>query len=322
MHLPVRTIVTVLAAALAAGACSGGTLTDAVPTAGLLGALGDVRATDQTRAYLEYGDGPRIAELAEADRDRFLRLRGLGLGSVGLSSEGTEEKLGVDLVTLGHTLQAGRPPDQGVVILGGYDRDAVESRLADLDIPRTDRDGAAYWRSADDHAIDPRRKGPFGGVALNEFNVIRTAPGSLAFGPSAAGVDAVTGAGEDGSLADDPALAGAVGCLEDVVAAIVHTPEGESQIYAVGVRASSPEDVTEVLCLAFPEAPAARDRIERELAEGDTPRGPAWSEVLPDSRVEVVGELIRITARPAAAAQAGVVFQLLQTMALTPLVQG
>lgn len=243
---------------------------------GLVGALGKVRATSDTRVAVEYGAPARVRELGE----RFRTLEGYGFGTIANSAKLVDEAIGVDPGAFDEGITVGQPPRWGAVLWGDYDVAAVDERLGGLEIERSGQDGATLWTSGKDLEID--FDGPFVGVVqTNQFNNIRTADGSFAFAPALAGVEWVTDAGDE-TLAGDDRISGLARCLGDVVAARIDEGAG-----AAGVR----EDGTEVFCLA-----ADRDGVEKEL-DGDVPStGEPWDELLPGARVEVDGELVRVIA--------------------------
>jgi len=273
---------------------------------GLLGALGQVRATDSTRLYVEYGDLAAIRRLSgtdqdKTDRDRFLGISGTGFSNLAPSAVPMTEDLRFDPSAMDEALVAGQPPDWVGVLWGDYDVEALDRELADRGIPSAAALGGTRWRSGADREL--RVEGPLTGIArTNELNNLRTAPDSFIYAPARAGLDWAVLPGAD-TLADDPVLAALAGCLGDVVAAVFVRPEEDPTAYAVGVRAPSAAEVTDVACLAPTDAGTAtrlRDRVEGELADGSAPstRQP-WSELLPDASVDVVdGAVVRIEAKP------------------------
>ncbi len=280
-----RTKIVIAVSAMAAlGACGGGG--DATPDdEGLMAALGEVRATAETRVYVEYGSPGRIKALA--DQARFQQLQGYGYSSIANYSKVIADKLDFDPAELDEAVVAGQPPRWTGVLRGDYDVAAVDGKLGDLGIDSQDDDGGTRWNSADDYEID-LADGPFRGiVTTSEFNNIRTADGSFAYSPARAGIDWVTDPGGE-TLADDDTVAPLATCLGDVVAATI--VEGQ----AVGVRVAG-SDATEVICLE-----GDKGRVERELADGAVPstRQP-WSDLLPEAKVDDAGDgLVRITAKP------------------------
>lgn len=239
-----------------------------------MGALGNVRATADTRVAVEYGAPARVRELGE----RFRHLQGYGFGTIANSAQRVDDALGVDPGSFDHGIVVGRAPRWGAVLWGDYDVAGVEGKLREKGIDSAELGGGTLWTSGEDFEIS-LGNGPFAGVVqLNEFNDIRTATGSFAFSPARVGVEWVTDAGED-TLAEDEVVGGYARCLGDVVAARIEE-EG------VGVR----EDGTEVVCLD-----ADLDDVETAL-DGEVPstREP-WDELLPGADVEQAGGLVRIT---------------------------
>jgi hypothetical protein len=245
-------------------------------TPGLLGALGKVRATPDTRVAVEYGAPARVRELGE----RFRMLEGYGFGTIANSAKRVDDAIGVDLGAFDEAILVGQPPRWGVVLWGDYDVAAVDERLDGLGVERSEQSGGTLWTSGEDFAVD-LAGGPFAGVVqTNEFNDIRTADGSFAFAPAVAGVEWVTDAG-GGTLAGDEEVGGLARCLGDVVAARIDR----------GAAAGAREDGTEVFCVA-----ADKDAVEASL-DGAVPstREP-WEEFLAGLTVEQDGDLVRVTA--------------------------
>ncbi len=306
-----------LALALFCAGCSGD---PAGEESGLRGALARAGADGNTRAYVEYGDVARLTALAK-DGKRFLGISGYGYGPIASTSRVMADELGFDPAAMDGGLVVGRPPDQAGVLWGDYDVDALDRELAGRGIPAEDSRGGRRWTSAADKEI--KLDGPLAGVArTSELNDIRTAPGSFAYSSARAGLDLVTAPG-GGTLADDPLMRRLSRCLGDVVAAVVTTAEGDATTYAVGIRAPSARDVTEVACLAPGGDPkAVRDRVARELEDGSAPstRQP-WRELLPHASADLVqfGLIVRIEAKPGPDDPVGRVMQMLQTRDLAAL---
>ncbi|WP_459714934.1 hypothetical protein [Actinophytocola sp. KF-1] len=239
-----------------------------------MGALGQVRASEDTRVAVEYGAPARVRELGE----RFRGLEGYGFGTIAAYARRVDDALGVDPRGFDHGIVVGRAPRWGAALWGDYDVAAVDGVLRGKGIDAVEQGGGTLWTSGEDFEISLGDR-PFAGVVqLNEFNAVRTAAGSFAFAPARVGVEWVTEAGED-TLAGDPVVAGFARCLGDVVAARI---DGT----AAGVRA----DGTEVLCLD-----ADLDDVETAL-DGAVPstREP-WDEFLGGADVEQAGELVRVT---------------------------
>ena len=324
VHRPLTLLATVLLACCAAcsDGDSGGGSVGAADT-GLRDALGRVAATDSTRQYVEYGDVALLGKLADGpDGKRFLGVSGYGFGRLAATSKIIADKLHFDPAAMDGAVTAGQPPDTTGLLWGDYDVAAVDTALADLDIPSEDDDGGKRWTSARDHEIS--FDGPLAGIAqTSELNVIRTADGTFAYAPARAGVDAVTEPGGD-TLADDSVLLRLSGCLDEVTAAILVAPtEDDPTAYGVGIRATEGGDVTEVACLSPKgDAKAVRDHAEQEIENGTTPTGrQPWVDLLPDATVDVVeyGAVVRIAAKPAAGEPVGRVFTMLQTRDLATL---
>lgn len=247
---------------------------------GLLGALGRVRATADTRVSVEYGEPAAVRALMAKDKVRYQTLRGYGYGSIAMYSETVEDTLGLDLDEFDGAIHVGEPPRHATVLWGDYDVAAVDGKLRGLDIDGKEGLGETRWNSGADNVID-FADGPFTNVVgPAQFNNIRTADRSFSFAPVAAGIDWVTAPGDE-TLAADDVLVSLAKCLGDVIAAQL-TATGE----AVGVR----EDATEVICLAADQADVS------DALEGQAPStGESWDRVLPDAKVDQDGALARVT---------------------------
>jgi hypothetical protein len=99
--------------------------------------------------------------------------------------------------------------------------------------------------------------------------------------------------------------------------------ESRGDTIAVGVRAPSSTDVTDVVCaMSGSRDPAAlRDAVNAQLAAGRSPATDrAWSELLPAAKVELAGiSAVRITSRPGPDTPPGRPVQLVQNRELNAL---
>lgn len=272
-----KPVVIIVSAGLVLAGCSD----DAADQEGLLGALGRVRATAQTRTAVEYGEPAEVSALMAKDRSRYQALQGYGYGSVATYSVKVEEALGLDLGTFDSGIVAGEPGKQATVLWGEYDVSTVDGKLSDLGIDKESSPfEGTHWRSADDYEID-FENGPFTEVAPPaQFNNIVTRADAFAFAPAAEGIDWVTDPGED-TLATNDVLGPLATCLGDVIAA---------QLQATGEAVSVRKDGTEVICLARDEAQVS------EALKGKVPStGQSWDELLPNAEVGTDDGLVRIT---------------------------
>jgi hypothetical protein len=108
------------------------------------------------------------------------------------------------------------------------------------------------------------------------------------------------------------------------MAAIITKSDNSTETVAVGVRAPSATDVTEVICLApgTRDPAAVRDQVSNELTTGESPQaGRPWSDLLPQAKVEVSfpEPAVRITAVPGTENPPGRVIQLLNNRELNTL---
>lgn len=290
---------------------------------GLLEALGKVRATDSTRGYVEYGNVAATRALHEADRERFVTLTGFGMGNLRTYYKVVSEDLAFDPLTMRAAIMAGNPPGWSAIIWGDYDVNAVNNRFAGLGIERASNGDTTTWTTSADGTIDLNR--PIVKIAgATTLNNVRTAPGSFAFSPTRDTLSWVTDPGGD-TLAKDPTMKTLAQCLGDVVAAIITRAEGRTESVAVGVRAPSTTDVTDVICVApgTRDPASIRDHATGQLAGGQSPQANRpWSELLPNAKVETASlpdPVVRITATPGAGNPPGRVIQMLLNRELNTL---
>jgi hypothetical protein len=271
-----KPVVIIVAAGLVLAGCSD----DAADQGGLLGALGRVRATADTRKSVEYGEPAAVRGLVGDNKARYQLLQGYGYGSIASYSLKVKDTLGLDLTGFDGAIVAGDPPNQATTLWGEYDRSTVDKKLGDLKIDNEKGLGGTRWRAADDHEVN--LDGPFTDVVPPaQFNDILTRDGAFAFSPASAGVEWVTEPG-DGTLADDSVLAPLAKCLGDVVVA---------RLQATGQAAGVRRDGTDVICLKADE-----DQVSKAL-KGDSPAtGEPWDQLLPRATVDEAEGLARVTA--------------------------
>jgi hypothetical protein len=272
--------------------------------------LGKVKATPQSKVYVEYGDLDRQRALASAAPDRTRSLRGTGLGNLAQYTVTIKNGVGLDLLGMHQAIRVGMPPQWAGLVDGDYDVDAVNKHLTDRGVHRdNDKDDVTSWSSAANDEL--RVDGPMAGVVpLNEFTKLRTAKGSFAYAPNQ-DLDWVADPGDD-TLADDPALRDLADCLGDVLSAHITAVGPSKLMVASGVRATSPKDATEIIC-AEPGADLAtqlQQRAMSQLADGQTTRQQPWSQVLPGAKVDIAGKgstSVRITMPTPSSKQIGTV---------------
>jgi hypothetical protein len=271
-----RTVAIIVAAGLVLAGCSD----DTADQGGLLGALGRVRATAETRKSVEYGEPTAVRALMDKSKSRYVLLQGYGYGSIAPYSLKIKDTLGLDLTAFDGAIVAGDPPDQATALWGEYDTSTVDTKLGDLKIDSDKGLGGTRWRVADDHEVN--LDGPFTDVAPPaQFNNILTRDGAFAFSPASAGIEWVTEPGDE-TLAGDDVLAPLAKCLGDVVVA---------RMVATGQAAGVRRDGSDVICLK-----ADKDQVSKAL-KGDSPTtGEPWDELLPHAAVDEAEGLARVTA--------------------------
>lgn len=297
-----RVVAIMLIAISFAGVTSCSDDSDGGSGSGLLAALGKVKATDATRGYVEYGNAAAARGLLDADRARFLAVSGFGMGNLRNYYQLVSQDLGFDPLAAREAITAGSPPDWSAIIWGDYDVTAVNKHFTDLGVPRADDGDVTTWTSSADGSI--KLDSPLVTMAgPNTLNNVRTAPGSFAFSPKQNTLTWVTDPGDD-TLAGDPAMKSLAGCLGDVMAAVITKSENSPETVAVGVRAPSATDVTDVICVApgTRDPASIRGHVSNELANGQSPQANRpWSDLLPQAKVEVSGfpePAVRITSTP------------------------
>jgi hypothetical protein len=268
------------------------------PTTGLVTMLGKVKATPQSRMSVEYGDLDRQRALAAAAPDRTRSLRGTGLGNLAQYTVTIKDGVGLDLLAMHKAIRVGIPPQWAGLVEGDYDVGAVNKQLAAHGVHRDSGDDeASNWSSGADNEL--RADGPMAGIVpLNEFTKLRTAKGSFAYSPNQ-DLGWVTDPGED-TLAEDPAMRDLADCLGDVLSAHISAVGPSKLMVASGVRATSPQDATEIIC-AEPGSDLAaqlQQRAMSQLSDGQTTREQPWSQILPGAKVDIAGKsstCVRIT---------------------------
>ncbi|ASR36461.1 hypothetical protein BAY61_17230 [Prauserella marina] len=289
-------------------ACSGD---EAEADTGLLAALSHVAATDASTTYVEYGDVAAIGKLAEHDRRRFAQLAGYGYSELAMSADRIAEKLGVDPRGFSSAIWVGQPPETAGLLIGDYDTGKVSDGFEKIGAEQEDKGEAIRWRSAADRATD--LSGPFTDLGLlTQFNVVSVEEGKFGYSSAGGSLDWVTDPGET-TLADDEQIRTLATCLGDPVVAIIATQD-ERKV-AVGVRAPSATELTEVVCSLTGDPQADRDRMTTELAEGRAPSsGQPWAEILPGAEVDIPdgsSGVVRVVSTPGDTAPPGRIAQVL-----------
>lgn len=287
---------------------------------GLAGALQRVQSTPETRQSLSYGDVAAVQQLIKADERRFRLIDGTGLDHLFNYRKLIQEGIDLDLSVMREAITAGVPPRWAGIVIGDYDVAAVDKRIAARDVPQETDGDATVWTSGANGEIN-LDSGPFQDmVQLSEFNNIRTEPGAFSYAPMADALAWVTKP-EGQRLAEDEGMSAAASCLGDVVAArLVRDSNAPDVVVAVGVRAPSASEVTEVVCFGSPngDAEELRARITTALEQaGGEPAG-----MLSDAEVGVDGSTVRLVLTPGADEPVGRTLQLLQDGTLIRLVSG
>lgn len=211
-----------------------------------------VRATDETRSYVEYVDQAAVDEFGGTDT-----MAGLGFGGLSARAEQVSGTLGVGEKAKTRIV-VGQAPGTAGLWLGDYDRSTVDSWFAKAGAERASTGDATVWLSTDTSLTED-----------DTLHAVRTAPASFAWSPAETSLDWLTKPGK-ATLADDPAIADLATCLGDAkIAVIAAQPTGGT--FAVGVLFDG-ADATEVACAA---APGGTDAMlasaQAALADGGLP---------------------------------------------------
>ncbi|WP_406285708.1 hypothetical protein [Embleya sp. NBC_00896] len=292
---------------------------------GIEGALDAVRDDTSTRAWFEYADTAAIVK-ANGGLDAagpYGSLLGIGYPDLASMREQLPPALGFDPTKSREAWVAGRPPDQGGVLVGGFGKDAVVGKLKELGGKPDPGDPSVYRLRPDNELSldDPlAQKLP---LATNHFNAVRVSDKQVGYGSTARAANLTRGGAH---LGDDASLRALTSCLDNPLTAVLTDRVGGGEKangprLAVGVRGKAGAPGTEVLCVATASAPAAKAEADRLRAllggGGTTASGVPWNTVLADVRAEVVGEnVVKITARPSGRVRTGVLLKALNDMSL------
>ncbi|MFI1386241.1 hypothetical protein [Embleya sp. NPDC020886] len=310
---------------LAGTAACGDKDSDDGGTTGLRGALDAVRDDASTRGWFEYADTAALTKAngGTAATGPYGTLLGIGSPDLGGLREQVAPALGFDPNKAREAWSAGRPPYQGGVFVGGFDKKTVLGKLQALGAkPDPAEPKAQRLRGDNELGLDDAlaQKLPLGN---NHFNVIRIADRQIGYGSTLQGADLTRGGTRLGADPTERALAD---CLDKPLAAVItdraaggETPNGPR--IAVGVTGKAGAPGTDVLCVATGSEPAARAEAERLrvvfTGGGSTAQGVPWSTVLTDVRAAVVGtNVVKITARSAGSVRTGVFVKALNDMSL------
>ncbi|MFI6985714.1 hypothetical protein ACIBSV_45125 [Embleya sp. NPDC050154] len=305
-------------------ACGGGDSDDDGRT-GLRGALDRVRDDESTRGWFEYGDTAAISK-ANGGGDfagPYGPLIGTGYPDLAAMRDQVAPALGFDPTKAHEAWSAGRPPYQGGVFVGGFDKGTVLGKLRELGgKPEPAEPSVQRLRPDNELSLDDTlaQKLPLG---INHFNVIRVTDKQIGYGSTGRGADL----GRGGTmLGADPVVRALANCLGKPLAAVItdRVAGGEranGPRIAVGVSGKAGVPGTDVMCVATGSEPAARAEADRLrtvfTGGGKTAQGVPWSTVLADVRAEVVEtNVVKITARSAGSVRTAVFVKALNDLSL------
>lgn len=255
---------------------------------------------DTAKPYFEFGDTKTLTSLYAKDKS-WIGLLAAGAGSLGNYAHVSKDVIGIDPLAADWAVTVNQPPASLTLLRGGQDAALISERATKGGWTGTDVLSTPLNLKSEDYGqytlLAPRIR-PMG---------TDVAYGGISAAPEKVDVTA-TGA--------DPGWSDALGCLGEVVAATgAGALPGFENPVAVGVRADGGA-ATGVICLVQKSEQAARDKVaavEKDLADG-TPAasGQRWSQLLPDTRVDTVGPVVRITSTGTAVTAARVFSMLSQ----------
>jgi hypothetical protein len=196
------------------------------PEVDLTAALGMVRATDETRAYVEFVDQRAVDARGGAET-----MNALGHGDLDASDQRVVDELGVFADTRTRILVGAAPATAGLW-LGEFDRSTVDSYFAESGAEKTATGDTTLWRSDAD-----------------ALRLVHTAPGTFAWSATETPLTWLINPG-DSTLAEDETTAALATCLDDPAMAVVAAQPSDVTL-AVGVRFTG-ADAVEVACAHAP----------------------------------------------------------------------
>ncbi|MFD1147197.1 hypothetical protein [Saccharothrix hoggarensis] len=241
---------------------------------GLVGALGQARAADESSVLVEYGDVAAVRALVAKDAERFRPLLGYGYSDLAGRADALPELVGFDPGAATTALRVGQSPAWAGVLRMDVDVAAVEAKLAALGGKRS---GQGVWVTAEDGEVVP--DGPLAEAGIvTGFQQVRVEADAVTYAPTGESLKWLTEPG-DRSLAADPMIGELARCLGDVSAAVISKPKSGLPV-AAGVRTTPSGEATEVVCVPDENPNALKDLVRTNLD------GAPWSTVLPGAAVE------------------------------------
>lgn len=254
-------------------------------------ALSRVSPVDGEPLWVYYDDSAALADLLAgrepvAESPRYEEL--VGFGAVSLA--GGRERIGpmgIDLTAAEYAVTVGAPPHQYALVAGGQDTETLAAELTEHG-----------WSAEGDELVAPAPGQVDGDLAQYTLWLAKVAidDGELVYGGAGADLSLVDGS--DGGLMADARVASIAGCLGDVAAALINTPElpDVSPVLGLGVR--TPADADErpevVVCTSWESEDAAAAYAERatgDLTDGSTPDGLPYSELFDPAEAVTDGDL-------------------------------
>jgi hypothetical protein len=328
VRIPVRSLVAVTATALLVG-CSSSSHHGSGSPSSLRGALDQIVANDNTRAWVEYGRPTALlaANGGSATHTPYGGAAGFGESDLADYARLLPPLVGFDPTKADVAVSVGQPPTHAGWLVGGVDAGQVEQALTKLGAKK---DGAAL-RLAPDNQLDldsPLSQKLQAPIAI--LNLVAANGSSLRYGSGTAALDLVR-ASKGTTLGRDKTVVAVAECLGDPLAAVLtDRPAGSSgptREIGIGVTGTSATDAVEELCVATDSSGAAKamkTRLQTALTSGRSlAHNEQWSQLLPGAAVNVrPGDVVRLTAHPTQDDSAATLFQALTTQDLTTLIGG
>lgn len=259
---------------------------------GLREALGKIAATDETRAWITFGDTSAIVKVTGKDWAKghgFAPLRAVGIEQLAPYGQQSAAETGLALLDAKYAISAGGGSKLIGAIVGGQRGDRVSAALTKLG-----------WRREGGRLIGPEIEavtdstGRQYALALGQLRIDGK---DVSYGQHEANL-ADVGKPSGKSLKDDKRIYALAECLGDVVAAEIDgvgdAGPGRPTAIALGVRRPASDKTTPraVVCLAWKNSKAAdifASTVSTELNTGVSSGGEKYSEFLRHPKVTKVG---------------------------------
>jgi hypothetical protein len=327
------TVGALLAAGCSDGSTSGGSgggggngLTNGLPTTAAA-ALALIPRTAWDAGYVEFGDTAQVISMnGGTGSGPLFAYLGLGETSLYFYSGNAVSTLGFDPLKVTLAVSVGTLPQQATILYGDFDVASIGTKLAAAGFKQDGAvDGGTVWAFATNGQVNMGN--PIGDP---ELNVLQVFPNKIIYGLSAALVEALA-APATTPLSTNSALAALATCLGSakagLIGAVPTTGSRSTPTLGIGMLADSAQNANEELCLIAPRASDASGMATnwtKQIQTGRSTRlNEPWSKVLTNPRSTTLSgspTLVRLTAQPAAGANAGTLLQAYDSSGLSPLI--